>query len=75
MEIDVILRALKDVDVVDVFQVEHHFNKGEKIKGYKRQISDELSLVRLQFVKGQDTFYTIDCLENYFEITNKEDIV
>ena len=75
MEIDVILKALKDVDVVDIFQVEHHFNKGKTVTGKLRQVSDEMTTIRLEFIKGQDTFYVIEDLEEYFEIINKEDII
>lgn len=75
MEVDVILKALKDVDVVDIFQVEHHFDKEQTVTGKLRQVSDEMRIIRIEFIKGQDTFYVIEALEEYFEIINKEDVI
>lgn len=68
LETKVKLKAIADIDVFDMFEKEHHFNKGETINGTVMNIKPELTLVRIQFNLGENSFYTIECVKENFKI-------
>lgn len=75
IDIEIELIARDDIDVVDIFQIEHHIKKGGSVKGILRRINDDLSIIRIEFIKGQETFYVLDVVEKWFDVKIEKGVI